>query len=251
MTPELSAALAGLDPDQPLLVALDFDGTLSHLVAQPDLARPAPRVLDLLGALSSAPNTDVVIISGRALDDLSRVSGAAGVARLIGSHGQEQGGDSELTEREAALLAEARDALAALQSVGGVNVERKPAGFAVHVRHCATEDADAVVAEVRSLAAALDGLHLIEGKMVAEVSVRPMNKGLALADLMQRLPRHRVLFAGDDVTDEAAMAVLGTDDISIKVGDGDTIARHRVSDPAEMVDVLEAVVRGRASAPTP
>jgi trehalose 6-phosphate phosphatase len=78
-----------------------------------------------------------------------------------------------------------------------------------------------------------------------------MNKGLALADLMQRLPRHRVLFAGDDVTDEAAMAVLGTDDISIKVGDGDTIARHRVSDPAEMVDVLEAVVRGRASAPTP
>jgi hypothetical protein len=45
--------------------------------------------------------------------------------------------------------------------------------------------------------------------------------------------------------------VLGTDDISIKVGDGDTRARHRVSDLAEMVDVLEAVVRGRASAATP
>ena len=246
MTPDLARALADLDPDQPLLVALDFDGTLSHLVAEPGLARPAPGVLEWLTALEAAAATDVVIISGRALHDLATVSGAADLALLIGSHGQEHGGSDPLGPHEAALLARARSAVGALAGVPGVRIEDKPAGFAVHVRHCSDEDAARVVDRVHDLARAEPHLHLIEGKMVVEVSVRPLDKGRALARLMGQQPGRRVLFAGDDVTDEAAMAVLGPRDISIKVGPGDTSARYRVANPTEMVEVLEALARTRA-----
>lgn len=238
MTPDLERALAALDPDEPLLVALDFDGTLSHLVDEPGLARPAPGVLHWLTQLDRAPSTEVVLISGRALHDLAEVSGAGEVALLIGSHGQEHGSSEALHAEESALLAEVRAEVAALAPVAGVRIEDKPAGLAVHVRHCAPADARDVLDRVHALAAQRPGLHLIEGKMVVELSVRQLDKGGALAALMRRLPGHRVLFAGDDVTDELAMAVLAPDDITIKVGEGDSIARYRVADPTEMVEVL-------------
>lgn len=247
MSRDLFDTLAALDPQEPLLVALDFDGTLSHLVAEPGLARPAPGVIEWLEQLSRDPLTDVVLVSGRALHDLARVSGAEEVATLIGSHGQEHGAAAPLATDEVATLEALRADIAdAVGTVPGVRMEDKPAGMAVHVRACSRDDAAAVVARVRELAARASAVHLIEGKEVVEVSVRPLDKGSALQSLMSQDPGRRVLFAGDDVTDEAAMAVLRPQDISIKVGPGDSIARYRVADPADMVDVLAAIagVRG-------
>ncbi len=54
-----------------------------------------------------------------------------------------------------------------------------------------------------------------------------------------------MLFAGDDVTDESAMAVLRPQDISIRVGPGASLARFRVPDPRSMVEVLQSLVRAR------
>lgn len=242
MHPDLRAAIASLDPDRPLLVALDFDGTLSHLVPEPSAARPAPGVLHWLEHLGRCALTDVVLISGRALHDLADVSRAADIALLIGSHGQEHGAAVPLGADEAAQLAELRRAVTEeTAGIQGVRIEAKPAGFAVHVRQCTQADAADAVRRVRELANRHPGVHVIEGKMVIELSVRPLDKGGALRALIASNPDRRVVFAGDDVTDEAAMAVLRADDISIKVGDGDTIARHRIADPAEMVDVLEAI----------
>jgi trehalose-phosphatase len=242
MHADLRAAIASLDPNQPLLVALDFDGTLSHLVPVPSAARPAPGVLHWLEHLERAALTDVVLISGRALHDLAEVSGAADIALLIGSHGQEHGTAVSLGPDEAALLADLRRAITEdTAGIEGVWIEGKPAGFAVHVRHCTEPDAAEVVRRTRGLASRHPDVHVIEGKMVVELSVRPLDKGTALRALIEAHPERRVIFAGDDVTDEAAMAVLKSDDIAIKVGDGDTLARHRIADPTEMVEVLEAI----------
>ena len=51
----------------------------------------------------------------------------------------------------------------------------------------------------------------------------------------------------DDATDEHAFAVLGPDDVGIKVGAGDTCAGHRVTDIDEVAQVLQdlAARRGR------
>jgi trehalose-phosphatase len=239
MAADLAAALDELGRAQSLLVALDFDGTISPIVAVPSLARPVPGVLELLGRLAAAPGTQVVLVSGRARHDLARVSGAEEVATLIGSHGQELGADLTLTQDESALLADIRDAVgAAVAGIRGVRVEDKPAGLAVHVRGCATADGERALDLVRGLADTMAGTFCLEGKRVIEMSTRPLDKGSALRALIEDDPARRVLFAGDDITDESAMAALRAHDITIRVGPGPSLARYRVRDPAGMVEVL-------------
>ena len=49
---------------------------------------------------------------------------------------------------------------------------------------------------------------------------------------------------GDDVTDEAGFAVVNAlGGTSIKVGGGETVAQHRLNDPADVADWLEMLVR--------
>jgi trehalose 6-phosphate phosphatase len=239
MSPDLIAALEGLRDVERLLVALDFDGTISPIVAVPSAARPVPGALDLLTRLGAEPATEVVLVSGRSRHDLAAVSGAGGVALLIGSHGQEIGADLTLSEPEGLLLAEIRaDVARTLAGIPGVRVEDKPAGLAVHVRGCAQADGEHALDLIRGLADEMAGTFCLEGKLVIELSTRSLDKGSALGALIATDPGRSVLFAGDDVTDESAMAVLRPEDVSIKVGPGGSLARFRVHDPVEMVDVL-------------
>jgi trehalose 6-phosphate phosphatase len=239
MPPDLLRALRSLARGERLLVALDFDGTISPIVDVPSAARPVPGVLELLAALSEAPGTSVVLVSGRSRHDLAAVSGAGDVAMLIGSHGQEIGADLALTEDESALLADVRARTAeAVGSIAGVRVEDKPAGLAVHVRGCGQAEGEHALDLIRVLADEMAGTFCLEGKLVIELSTRPLDKGSALRALIARDPGRQLLFAGDDVTDESAMAVLRPDDISIRVGPGQSMARFRVGDPGEMVEVL-------------
>ncbi len=247
MSPELAQALADLATADRLLVALDFDGTLSELVATPSAARPVPGALDGLRGLGDASDTDVVLISGRARHDLAEVSGAADLAVLIGSHGQEHGESLALDSHEMELLARLRAAVAgAVDGIGCVRVEHKPAGLAVHVRGCPAADLQAAQAAMGRVAQENPDVHTIAGKSVVEVSVRPLDKGAALRALIEAEPGRRVLFAGDDVTDETALAALRPGDVGIKVGHGDTVAAFRVAEPAAMVEVLAALVSARA-----
>ena len=239
MTPELRAALEGLRDVDRLLVALDFDGTISMIVPVPSDARPLPGALELLGQLGNQAGTDVALVSGRARDDLATVSGAAGVAILIGSHGQEAGAEMSLSDAEAAVLRGVRsDVAAAVGSIPGVRVETKPAGLAVHVRGASEADEPRATGLVRDIANRTPGAFSIDGKLVIEISVRPLDKGSALRTLIEADRGRHVLFAGDDVTDESAMAVLRPEDITIRVGPGQSVATFRVPGPPEMVEVL-------------
>ena len=53
-----------------LLLLLDYDGTLVPFAATPDLARPDPGLVTLLGAVSARPDTEVHVVSGRAREAL-------------------------------------------------------------------------------------------------------------------------------------------------------------------------------------
>lgn len=246
---DLAAALQDLAAAPELLVALDFDGTLSHLMPTPDQARPTAGVLAALAVLHDLPGTRLVLVSGRARADLARVSGAGDLAELIGSHGQERAGtDDALDPEQAKLLATVRAEVAPL--VAGVDaamLEDKPAGFAVHVRNSPPQAGAELLAQVVTVAGA-HGIATLPGKAVVEVSVRPMSKGLALAEYREACGHPPTLFAGDDVTDESAMSVLGPDAVTIKVGAGASQARFRVADPDEMSAVLAELARLRTAA---
>ncbi|HWJ85571.1 MAG TPA: trehalose-phosphatase [Cellulomonas sp.] len=242
---DLSAAIAATA--RPLLVALDFDGTLAPLQDDPSRSRIVPAGVGVLARVAAAPDVSLALVSGRALHDLHALAEVPAGTFLIGSHGAERarvtrfGLDRDvvqLTDDEADRLA-ALGARAAQIARGkdGVWVETKPTAVVVHTR--LAQDADADEAETAALALGAElGSGVLHGKDVVEISVLHANKGESLAALRAELGAVAVLYAGDDTTDERAFAVLGDGDVGIKVGDGPTAARFRVASADELVEAL-------------
>jgi trehalose 6-phosphate phosphatase len=242
VSPVLDGALDELARHRPLLLASDYDGVLARLRDDPAAAVPEPGIGDLLARLAAVDGVTVALVSGRGVDDLRQTSGLAGPFRWIGSHGAEF--DGPLTGDLAARRDELAAALAPLvDAVPGARLEVKPASAAVHVRTVADRDA-----AQRLLDAAASGpgaaadLTAKPGKDVLELAVTDADKGSALRRLREQVHAAAVLYLGDDVTDEDAFRVLGPEDVGIKVGAGETVATHRVSDLAGVRDVLERLV---------
>ena len=83
--------LDGLPPPPPVLpqgaaLFLDLDGTLAPIMPRPDDVGPDPRRAALLARLSVALDGRLAVVSGRALDDLDRILGAA-VPSIAAVHG--------------------------------------------------------------------------------------------------------------------------------------------------------------------
>jgi trehalose-phosphatase len=138
------------------------------------------------------------------------------------------------------MITEASRALC--EGVPGVIVEVKPASVAVHVRRASRPDAARLLADVRSGPGQLPGVHVLDGKEVIELAVFAGTKADGVEALRNRWDATGVLFAGDDVTDEAAFAALRAGDVGVKVGAGTTGAGWTVSDPGAVVHLLEGLL---------
>ncbi len=235
-----------------LLVASDYDGVLSPIVSQPEDAVPNPASVAAIESAAALPDTSAAVVSGRALTDLSLRSGLPvdGPVTLIGSHGTESstGFITEITDGHRALLDRIITEFSSVAAdYPGVRVEPKPISVALHVRNASPAAADAALNRARAGAASWDGVEATEGKAVIELAVIATSKGHALDALRARTGADVVLSLGDDVTDEKAFAHLGDSDVSIKVGDGATIARHRIPDTDTVATVLDFLVTLRQS----
>ncbi|MFK9780899.1 trehalose-phosphatase, partial [Escherichia coli] len=83
------AAVEAVSTSPVLLVALDFDGTLSPLVDDPMTARMTPRARAVVDALAALPDTVVALVSGRSLGHLREIAehDDASPVWLAASHG--------------------------------------------------------------------------------------------------------------------------------------------------------------------
>ncbi len=233
-----------------LLIACDFDGTLADIVPDPDDARPRPRAIEALARLSAMPGVTIAVISGRALRDLKRRLSEDLNVTLVGSHGAEwQGADAAPADSATGALlrrleAAARDAASGLPGIG---VETKPFGIALHYRRASEPDARVAIARFESALSKITGAHVRHGSKVIEASAVSANKGDSLREVRRRAQAEMVVFIGDDRTDEDAFAALARQDIGIKVGEGPTLARHRVANPAAVAEFLVTLAAARAS----
>jgi trehalose 6-phosphate phosphatase len=253
MSEDLGAALAALAADparRPVLVALDFDGTLAPLQDDPSQSRIIPAGVEALARLAGTPGVWLALVSGRSMSDLHTLAQVPAGTFLIGSHGAERarvttwGLDRDVVQlsdeqadrlaslgAEAARIARGRD---------GVWVETKPTAVVVHTRLAESSVAEPAEHEAIVLGERL-GSGVLHGKDVVEISVLTASKGEALTALRDELAAPVVLYAGDDVTDEHAFAALHDDDLTVKVGPGDTDARFRVDGPDQIVAALTAL----------
>lgn len=252
---EISAAIDSLVAVPTLLIALDFDGTLSPEVDEPLEARALPDAQAQLLRILELADTRLALISGRALDSLEHVAQLSSPVLFSGSHGVEyrlDDGDSDLPMSDAhaaalGLLDVLMNELA--DSAEGAWVELKPAGRSLHFRLSTPDDAARLEAEaVARVPAQIPGLTPRLGKNVVEFAIHPANKGDAIERLRKYVGADAVFFAGDDTTDEDAIAVLGAQDLGVRVGDAPSAARLRVAGTLEFAEVLKVLTDRRAAA---
>jgi trehalose 6-phosphate phosphatase len=254
LAPELLEAVRRIAGTDHLLVAMDFDGTISPIVDHAGDARPLPRSAAAFAELTALPRTTTALISGRALDSLRAVASPPDETLLIGSHGAEAWlgpGSAPLTldPEQLSLLGEVRDILTEIADLApGTVLEEKPAGVVLHTRLAADDVAEDAVAAARAALQDRPGVYLKNGQRVLETSVVHASQGEGVDFLRQATGATGVLFAGDDTTDEDALGRLGPEDVGVKVGLDFTQAQFRVEAPAHIAELLEALLRERRKA---
>jgi trehalose 6-phosphate phosphatase len=209
----LAALLAG---PQRALVGLDFDGTLSPIVADPRDARAQPGAAAALRMLAPRVGT-LAIITGRPAATAVEYGGLADVPGLIvlGHYGFDRWSDGQVAARPTPSgVAAAREQLPGILVAAGAPpgtwTEDKGHAVAVHTRR--TADPDAALRLLRSpleQLAEAEGLLAQPGRMVIELRPRGMDKGAALKALISERASRVVLFCGDDLGDLPAFRTLG------------------------------------------
>ena len=231
------------------LILLDYDGTLLPYMDHPDRAVPDEELLDIVASLASDQANEVVLISSRGRDFMSRNLGDLNVG-LIASHGtwiRHAGGAwEELVPGEAGW----KEQLAPVMQLHadrtpGSRFEEKEYGLAWHYRGSEPDLAFVRVAELRDALLSMSANHnltIFEGNRVLEVKSSLASKAQAAAVWHENAEYDFLFAAGDDQTDEELFASLPSSAETIKVGLGPTNASYFLENPGELRALLRELV---------
>jgi len=242
-TPEGEAALAALLRLQPLM-AFDFDGTLTPIVARPDDARISEAIASRLRAL--AERLPVAIVTGRAVADVRTRLGF--VPRFtVGNHGSEDALSQADTSALSATMDGLRTTLRARESeldAAGVTVEDKGLSIALHYRLARDRQrARALISDL--LSTANKSLSVFAGKLVMNaMPAGAPDKAGAVKALVARCGALSAFFAGDDVNDEPVFASAPAHWLTLRVGRDDIASKARfcIDGPQEMPLLLDRIL---------
>ena len=251
MSSELTEALSAFASKDTILIALDFDGTLAPLVDDPEASRMIASARTALENLTTLPGVTIAIVTGRAIDSVKRVAEPLNEWFLVGSHGIEVLSPGELTNYETPWLVPGnliKDFEAVIAAHPGTRLEQKPFGLALHTRGVADQTARGAEAAAHEVCDAWgEELVVRTGHGIVECSIQDATKGDGIAQVWRHLKPTAVLFAGDDRTDEDGFAVLGEQDVAIRVGRGETLAPYRLDDAHAVAEALWFIHDKRAS----
>jgi trehalose 6-phosphate phosphatase len=236
----------------PILLGLDFDGTLAEIVGSPEQAFLSPATRSLLRKLAIRPDVKVAVLSGRALEDIKKRVGLPGIY-YAGNHGLQIDGPGlqwthpHVGEHDADIWRPLEDDL---KGIPGVIVEHKRLGVAVHYRQVPKRYIRRLADRVRARFSGLrDRFRILRGKKTFDIrSSVPWDKGHALDAIRKRLSGGWLgVFVGDDRTDEEGFRTLGPRALTIRVGrvassDAQYVFSHR-----RQVDLLLQSIAARPS----
>ncbi len=240
------------------LLALDWDGTLCDIQQTPGRAEPTPPIRALLTLLGREPKYEVVIISGRDPDILSKwfddlpvhlVAEHGFLVRLRGQGWQEVARGLDLSWKDS--VREVLEDYAA--RAPGVIIEEKKSTLAWHYRLVEPGFGSWLARELAQHLVESFAQHPLEvhhGKRVVEVRPYGVDKGRGIR-LVQRVlgPFDFELAAGDDRTDEDLFLAMPEHTFTIKVGSGQSRARFRLHSPARLREFLDGLARSATESP--
>lgn len=234
-------SLAAFLQTKPLL-AFDYDGTLSAIVADPADAFITPEIRTFLEQLSE--KYKIALISGRSLESLRNISRFE-AEYMAGNHGAEIKGfpSAPATNLCAGWKSEIEKAI--WQSLYGIIIEDKGLSLSVHYRNTKDpEKAESIISEV--IERLKPEPQVITGKKVFNLLPEGSpNKGSALLAIMEKAKVETALFVGDDITDEAVFALNTTEIFTVSVGKREGCkALYYIHNQREVSLLLEALVCG-------
>ena len=239
------------------VVALDFDGTLSPIVDDPEKAHIHPEASDVLVELAGEVAA-VAVVTGRparqalALGGLDEVGNAIGDSGkqlyLFGQYGNERWSSTErrvISPRPPHGLATfLRDLPRTLRAAdaGDAFVEDKGLAVAVHTRRLENPEGafERLLPGLRELAERHD-LVVEPGRNVIEIRSHGMHKGLVVRTLVEELEAGAFVFAGDDLGDLEAFEAVGE---LQREGLPTLLVCSASSEESRLVGLADVVVKG-------
>ncbi len=232
---------------------LDYDGTLTPIVARPELAVLSDEMRRTLRELAAQLPTAVV--SGRALADVRELVGVDGLV-YSGNHGFEivtaDGRSHGYAEGRQALpfVARARERIGErIREIPHAWIEDKTYSLSVHFRQVAENRVVAVERAVDAVLADLPQLRKHFGKKVFEIRPRVLwNKGKAVRFLLETLGLAHdgvvPIYLGDDVTDEDAFRAISAQGFGVLVTDQPvpSAASFSLRNTDEVHEFLQALI---------
>jgi len=232
------------------LILLDYDGTLVDYKMVPQEATPSKKLLTSLLKLNGSPNTKLVIISGRAYQDIDGFVGHLPID-IVAEHGamirenevwKELVPDNEIWKQLVFPILNR-----ATENCAGTFIEEKRFSLAWHYRNAEPETGFSasrkLIAGLSAKIQALD-LKITDGNKVVEVKKKGIDKGRGTLYLLEKNHYDFILSIGDDRTDEDMFEVLANNSnaYTIKVGDGDTLAKYRLENVQNVIVLLNELL---------
>ncbi|KAF8115365.1 hypothetical protein N665_0028s0027 [Sinapis alba] len=248
-----------------IVMFLDYDGTLSPIVENPDQAYMTDEMRDAVKGVARCFPT--AIVTGRCRDKVRRFVKLPGLY-YAGSHGMDIKGPSKQNKHnknnKGVLFQAANEFLPMIdqvtkclvekmREVAGASVENNKFCVSVHYRCVDPKDWGIVAEYVTSILSEYPKLRLTQGRKVIEI--RPTikwDKGKALEFLLESLgfgQSDNVLpiYIGDDRTDEDAFKVLREKGqgfgILVSKVPKETSATYSLQEPSEVGEFLGRLVQ--------
>ncbi|XP_042753355.1 trehalose-phosphate phosphatase A [Lactuca sativa] len=245
---------------------LDYDGTLSPIVDNPDLAFMSDAMRAVVKNVAKYIPT--AIISGRSRD---KVHEFVGLQELYyaGSHGMDimspgkEGEDGNLFQPASEFLAMINEVYKSLvettKEIKGAKVENNKFCVSVHYRNVDEKSWQTVAQYVQNILKDYPRLRLTHGRKVLEVRpVLKWDKGKAVEFLLESLGLNNCddvlpIYIGDDRTDEDAFKFLreggGGFGILVSCAPKESSAFYSLRDPSEVMEFLKLLVMNKKSSP--
>ena len=194
-------------------LVVDFDGTISELVNQPDQSVIYPGCVQPLRSLS-AKLALVAVMSGRAVDDIRKKTGIETIT-YVGNHGAEylRGDVTEIAapaKGHSAAIRRVFDELRSKADGPGLIWEYKGFSATTHIRMAENRAAArSRLEEALESTSGVESLEIFWGNMVLEIRAKTgINKGYGLRKLVAEAALDAIIFLGDDTTDLDAVRAL-------------------------------------------
>lgn len=230
------------------LILLDYDGTLTPFVRDPEAAVPSEELQALLKELASDSQNTVAISSGRDHATLEKWFGALPLC-LAAEHGAfyKEGGrwhtnlpEKTWDEEMIRVIRQITD------KTPGAKLEIKQTALVWHYRNVnpwlAAVREEQLLNELSEMCM-IRRLQIMKGNKIVEIKSPDYTKGSEARRLMSKADYDFILAVGDDVTDEDMFRALPAYAVTVKIGSISDHARYNLQSQSEVLPFLETLFK--------